>query len=89
MRFLCPHHTPYPCSVRCYASALMAYSPPSQRASQPGNQKNVENAEFRVPPILKAPHFSLGGMEGRLASAQDPPLRRGPAEVGLDPRGHS
>lgn len=51
----------------------------------------MENAEFRVPPILKAPHFSLRGMEKRLASAQDPPLGGGgvPAEMGLDPRGHS
>lgn len=43
----------------CYASALMACPLPSQQPSQLGNQKNVENAEVRVPPILKDPHSSL------------------------------
>lgn len=43
----------------CYASPLMACPPPSQQPSQLGNQKNVENAEVRVPPILKDPHSSL------------------------------
>lgn len=71
----------------CYASALMACPPPSQRPSQLGNQKNG-NAEVRVPPILKDPHSSLMGVVGRLASAQGPPVGRRPGEVGLGPRGH-
>lgn len=63
----------------------MACPQPSQQPSQLGNQ-NAENAEVKIPPILKDP---LRGMMGRwLASAQAPSLGRGPGEVGLCPRGH-
>lgn len=75
--------SPYalPILFPCYASALMACPLPSQQPSQLGNQKNVENAEVRVPPILKDPILPSG--VGRLASAQGPPVGRGPGEVGL------
>lgn len=70
----------------CYASALMACPLPSQQPSQLGNQKNVENAEVRVPPILKDPHSSLRGREAGLSPGPTPGKRtwRG----GPSPRGH-
>lgn len=48
----------------CYASPLMACPPPSQQPGQLGNQKNVDNAEVRAPPIMKDPHSSFRGMVG-------------------------
>lgn len=52
-----PYALPFFCSLAMQVPSWPVPHP--QRPSQLGNQKNVESAKVRVPPILKDCHFSL------------------------------